>query len=219
MKNILYSPKKPPSDDETFFEQMTVAGSAYGDILIFPENIHTPYDELLREADILNPNDVDYVLGSLYDFSTVTGCAAVFSSVDASGFPYAVFANAFAADGDTFSKIYIKHDKTKDLCAYDLDDYDKCCEEIFEPIVYRGFRIGLMLGGDVLMPTLFDSYKKSGTEFIINPTDKARHIEHPSMPVVSCGVGSVGVYLDGGCAPVQKIGDDLYETTIVKKMI
>ncbi len=220
MKNILYSPKNPPSDDEMFFAHMTAAGDTGGDILIFPENIHTPYDELLCGADILDPNDVDYVLGSLYDFSTVTGCAAVFSSVDASGFPYAVFVNAFAADGDTYSKIYIKHERTDNLCAYDLVDYNQCRGEIFEPIVYRGFRLGLMLGGDVLMAKLFEEYKKNGAEYIVHPTVNLPEIKTPPMPVVSCGSGGkVGAYFASGEGKVQKISDELYEAVVTKKTL
>lgn len=220
MKNILYSPKNLPSDDEMFFAHMTAAGDVGGDILIFPENIHTPYDELLCGADILDPNDVDYVLGSLYDFSTVTGCAAVFSSVDASGFPYAVFVNAFAADGDSYSKIYIKHDKTDKLCAHDLVDYEQCRAEIFEPIVYRGFRIGLMLGGDVLIPELFEEYKKSGAEYIIHPTSELTEIDTPALPVVSCAIGGkVGAYFAKGHGTVRKISDELYETDVTKKTV
>lgn len=218
MKNILYSPKNPPSNDEMFFEQMTAAANAGGDILIFSENAHTPYDELLHGADILNPDDADYVLGSLYDFSAVTDCAAVFSAVDLSGFPYAVFANALATDGDTFSKIYIKHDKTENLCAHDLDDYDECLGEIFEPIVCRGFRIGLMLGGDVHLPQLFDLYKKSGAEYIIHPTNEPQHIKTPPLTVVSCGSGG-HCALSGSQDAVKEIDDNLYEADITKKMI
>ena len=218
MKNILYSPKKPPSDDEKFFTHMTAAGDVGGDILIFPENIHTPYDELLCGADILDPSDVDYVLGSLYDFSTVTGCAAVFSSVDASGFPYAVFVNAFAADGDSYSKIYIKHDKTDNLCAHDLIDYEQCRAEIFEPVVYRGFRIGLMLGGDVFIPKLFEEYKKSGAEYIIHPTANLTELKNPPMPVVSCGSGGkTDAYFINGQIKARRINDELYEIDVTKK--
>ncbi len=220
MKNILYSPKNLPSDDGMFFAHMTAAGNIGGDILIFPENIHTPYDELLSGADILDPNDVDYVLGSLYDFSTVTGCAAVFSSVDASGFPYAVFVNAFATDGDTYSKLYIKHDRTDNLCAYDLDDYESCRAEIFEPIIYRGFRPGLMLGGDVLMPRLFEQYAESGAEYVIHPTVSPTALDNPLLPVVSCGSGGkVGAYFANGQGAVRRINDELYETDVTKKTV
>ena len=82
VKTIIYSPSEDMTDENTFFESMEAATEAGGDILIFPENVYTPYNKFLNSVDILSADEYDTVLDCLYEFCTELGCAAVFNATD-----------------------------------------------------------------------------------------------------------------------------------------
>ena len=167
MKTILYSPSADMNDENTFFESMEAASNLSGDILVFPENVYTPYNEFLNSVDILSGEEYDAVLDCLYDFCGELGHAAVFNATDDFGFCYSVFVNPMAHKGETFNKLYIKHTEAK-LSCFELEDYDKCICELFEPIIYRGRRIGLTIGEDIFLPHIFDRYASNKVDFIVH---------------------------------------------------
>lgn len=175
MKILYYSPKcNTNCTEEEFFEKMEYASSLGGDLIVFPEDAVTPYDELLRGADVLNNDEYNYLLESLYGFCFEMGHGAVFSSTDDFGMHYSIFVNPFAEDGETFNKLYIKHCCDKGS-VFELEDYDKCISEIFQPVIYRGTKLGIAMGEDIYLPKIFEKYRLSGVNTIICPlgTDMA----------------------------------------------
>lgn len=167
MKTIFYSPCIDATNEDMFFESMEAATELGADLLVFPENVYTPYNEFLSSVDILNGDDYEDVLSCLYEFCSELGHAAVFNATDASGFCYSIFVNPMAHKGETFNKLYIKHTKAP-LTCFDLEDYDKCIAEIFEPIIYRGRKIALSIGEDIFLPNIFAQYAKNGADLVIN---------------------------------------------------
>jgi predicted amidohydrolase len=170
MKILYYSPKcNTNCTEEEFFEKMEYASSLGGDLIVFPENAPTPYDELLKGADVLNNEEYNYLLESLYGFCFEMGHGAVFSSTDDFGMHYSIFVNPFAEDGETFNKLYIKHCCEKGS-VFELEDYDKCIREIFQPIIYRGTKLGLAMGEDIYLPKIFEKYRLNGVDTVVCPT-------------------------------------------------
>ncbi|MBQ8525282.1 MAG: hypothetical protein IJ460_00970 [Clostridia bacterium] len=167
MKALLYSPSASVNDENAFFESMEAAASLGGDILVFPENIYTPYNELLCSVDILSGEEYEAVLDCLYDFCGELGYAAVFNAADDFGFGYSIFVNPMAHKGETFNKLYLKHTCAK-LTCFELEDYDKCICELFEPIIYRGRKIGLSIGEDIFLPHIFNRYGSGKVDLVIN---------------------------------------------------
>lgn len=167
MKIVFYSPSPEIKDEATFFEAMECAADMGGDLLVFPENVYTPYNELLCSVDILSGEEYEAVLDCLYDFCSELGYAAVFNATDDFGFCYSIYVNPMAQKGETYNKLYIKHTSAK-LTCFDLEDYDKCICELFEPIVYRGRKIGLSIGEDIFLPHIFNRYTSNGVDLVIN---------------------------------------------------
>lgn len=168
MKTLFYSPKcNINCTDDEFFEKMEYASSLGADLIVFGEDAQTPYDELLRGADVLNGDEYNYLLESLYGFCFELGHGAVFCSTDDFGMRYSVFVNPFAEGGETFNKLYIKH-CTQEGSVFELEDYDKCIGEIFQPIIYKGTKIGLTIGEDIFLPRLFERYRLNGVNTVIN---------------------------------------------------
>lgn len=219
MKTILYSPAQEIKDEQTFFESMEVASEFGGDILIFPENIYTPYNELLNSVDILSGEEYDAVLDCLYDFCGELGYAAVFNATDDFGFCYSIFVNPMANKGETFNKLYIKHTCAK-LTCFDLEDYDKCICELFEPVVYRGKKIGLSIGEDLFLPHIFNRYGANKVDFVINSfknseknfSDTAKKISTwQNQVVIGCGTdGKFFAVSPKGTISAEDIGYGLY---------
>lgn len=170
MKIILYSPSPEIKDEETFFEAMELASDMGGDLLVFPENVYTPYNELLCSVDILSGEEYEAVLDCLYDFCSELGYAAVFNATDDFGFCYSIYVNPMAQRGETYNKLYIKHTSAK-LTCFDLEDYEKCICELFEPIIYRGRKIGLCIGEDMFLPHIFNRYAANGVDFVVNSSN------------------------------------------------
>ena len=101
MKAILYSPSREINTKDKFFNVMVNACNIGGDLVVFPENVYTPFNELLNSVDILNAQEYDAVLDLLYNFSYEMGCGCVFNATDDFGFNYSLFVNATACKGET----------------------------------------------------------------------------------------------------------------------
>ena len=226
VKTIIYSPSEDMTDENTFFESMEAATEAGGDILIFPENVYTPYNKFLNSVDILSADEYDTVLDCLYEFCTELGCAAVFNATDDFGFNYSIFANPMAQSGETYNKLYLKHSASK-LTCFDLEDYDKCICELFEPIIYRGRKIGLFSGEDIFLPHIFNRYGANGVDLMLGAyglnmnteriTECARKISAWKNIVVA-GAGFDGNYFCAsakkGLSEVVSLGYSLYGVEI-----
>ncbi len=184
MKILVYSPKDNSISEEMFFSQMESAMQWNADMIVFPEKFRSPYDELLSGADILNRDETDYVLSSLYDFSLVSGLSAIFSATDDFGISYSLYANGEPYEGETYSKLYIKHEETE-RPAEDIDGYEEFGSELFEPIVLYGQRIGILTGADIQNDSLIEKYINNNTKIIINPIDNSYTLDEKSEEKIS----------------------------------
>lgn len=222
MKTILYSPMSGAKNNDTFFESMESCSYLGGDILVFPENAFTPYNSLLQSVDILNSEEYNTVLECLYDFCLELGHAAVFNATDDFGFNYSIFANPMAHKGETFNKLYIKHTNAR-LTCFDLEDYDKCISELFEPIIYRGRKIALCTGEDIFLPLLMGRYGLNKADLVINPfsSDVDPHslrlasqkiAPWQNQVIISCGYSGncYGASPSRGEIEIQSSGYELY---------
>lgn len=196
MKTLIYSPINNLNDNE-FFESMEFASQFGADLIIFAEGVKTPYTELLSGMDVLNGEDYNYVLESLYGFCFELEGAAVFNGTDGYGMHFSIFVNPFAEKGETFNKLYIKH-ATADGSVFELEDYKDCTSEIFQPVLYKGTKIGMVMGDDIYLPKLFSRYQKSGvnTVFACAVSHSESYInaaadvsEAFNMAIVSAGTG------------------------------
>lgn len=69
---------------------MEFASTFGADIIVFGESVKTPYDELLSGMDVLNAEEYNYVLESLYGFCFEFGGAAIFNGVDDFGMHFSI---------------------------------------------------------------------------------------------------------------------------------
>ena len=124
------------------------------------------------------------MLGSLFDFSFVSGMAGVFSSADDFGVNYSIYANAEPFEKETYSKLYIKHcDKKRP--AKDIEGYDEFSSQLFEPIVQSGRKIGILSGDDLLSDEILSNYIKNGVSIILNPCDDSISYTEKDMENIS----------------------------------
>lgn len=218
MKTLIYSPISI-LDEQSFFEEMEYASTFGADIIVFGEGVKTPYHELLSGMDVLNAEEYNYVLESLYGFCFEFGGAAVFNDVDDFGMHFSIFVNPFAEDGETFNKLYIKHATDKGS-VFELEDYEQCAKEIFQPIVFKGTKIGMTMGNDIYLPKLFEKYRLNGVSTVFNcfekMTDEYKNAMNDisvanNMIISSAGVnGDLFVAAPSGEVSVEKLSDNLY---------
>ncbi len=200
---------------------MEFASTLGADLLVFGEGAETPYTELLSGMDVLNGDEYNYVLESLYGFCFELGSAAVFNGVDDFGMHFCIFVNPFAEDGETFNKLYIKH-ATSTGSVFELEDYKDCVNEIFQPIVFKGTKLALCMGDDIFLPKIFERYRLNGVAAAVNCfksdtdaqsyKDTLRDISQANnMVIVSAGMGSASEVVTPKCQKqIQKLSDNLY---------
>ncbi len=225
MKTLIYSPINNLSETD-FFEQMEFASAFGADLIIFGEGVQTPYSELLSGMDVLNGEEYNYVLESLYGFCFELGCAAIFNGVDDFGMHFCIFANPFAENGETFNKLYIKH-ATPSGSVLELEDYKDCICEIFQPIVLKSTKIGMLMGDDIYLPKLFEKYRQNGITAVFAPLQSSNLEAYKSaasdaacaynMAVVCAGTeGTAFAATPYGEKQIQDISENLYITEFFK---
>ena len=224
MKTLIYSPVSELNEEE-FFSEMEYASSFGADIIVFGENVRTPYHELLSGMDVLDAEEYNYVLESLYGFCFEFGGAAIFNGIDDFGMHFSIFVNPFAEDGETFNKLYIKH-ATDEGSVFELEDYTECAKEIFQPVVYKGNKIGITMGNDIYLPKLFEKYRLNGVTTVFNcfENDKDGYKQAAedvavanNMTIVSSGFSENSfVITPTGEKQLQKLSDNLYMTKFDK---
>ncbi len=200
---------------------MEFASGFGADLLVFGEGAATPYTELLSGMDVLNGEEYNYVLESLYGFCFELGCAAVFNGIDDFGMHFCIFVNPFAEDGETFNKLYIKH-ATSFGSVFELEDYKDCIDEIFQPIVFKGIKLALCMGDDIFLPKIFERYRLNGVTAAVNCfesdtatqsyKDTLRDISQANnIVIVSAGIGGAAEVVTPECQKhIQKLSDNLY---------
>ena len=217
MKTLIYSPVSELNDGD-FFDEMEYASTFGADIIVFGENVKTPYHELLSGMDVLDAEEYNYVLESLYGFCFEFGGAAIFNGVDDFGMHFSIFVNPFAQDGETFNKLYIKHACDKGS-VFELEDYKDCINEIFQPVVFKGTKIGLCMGDDIYLSKIFSRYRLNGVTTVFNCFEKMTDEYRDAMTdisvannmiITSAGInGEVFTSAPAGEASIEKLSDNL----------
>lgn len=139
------------------------------DILVLSEFCYCCFDTSLVNSDICIEEDVNKIFNACLDFSEEIGKAVIVSSEDKYGTIFSVFANAFANEDETANALYIKHTMTS-YSAFELEDYRVFSKSMFEPILYRGYRIGMTICYDCNHSIFSRMYGLKGIDIIINST-------------------------------------------------
>lgn len=152
-----------------FDKAMNVVRSSDIDILVLPEFSFVPFDEEFRNADYLNDNDINNLYQKALDLSRDIGRAIVICNKDRFGTIMSIYANALASDTETLYKDYIKHTMTE-FSAFEIENYQELAEYFFEPIILKGYRIGLTICYDCNHSLFSRKYGINGIDIILNST-------------------------------------------------
>lgn len=183
---------------QAFDDAMDVVRLSDIDILVLPEFAFFPFTEEYCEADFLNNGDLQQLFDKALDLSYEIGRAVVICNEDRFGTIMSIYANAFASVNETTIKYYIKHTMTN-CSACDLEPYHQCAEEVFRPIIYKGYRIGLTICYDCNHSVFSRKYGQAGVDIILNSTggnvvydkwfkyNKVRAIENECFTFVTMG--------------------------------
>lgn len=107
------------------------------DILVLPEIAYVPFVSDMRSADFLNSDEVSKLQNEALELSKNIGRAIVFCNEDKYGTIMSIYANAYAEEGETTYKDYIKHTMT-DFSACEIKNYEEYLKNAFVPIIYKG---------------------------------------------------------------------------------
>ena len=138
------------------------------DILVLPEIAYVPFYTEMRNADFFS-DDVQGLFEKGLELSKKIGRSIVFCQEDRYGTIMSIYANAFAKKGETPYKAYIKHTMT-DRSACEIENYPEYMESAFEPIIYKGCRIGLTICYDCNHAMFSRKYGLNKVDIIINCT-------------------------------------------------
>lgn len=168
------------------------------DIFVLPEFSYFPFVNLVEESDIADKDDFNKICQLSLDLSEEMEKAIVISSIDKYGTIFSLYANAFASTEETELGFYIKHTMTS-YSAFDFDNYEELAKSMFEPIIYKGYRIGMTICYDCNHSLFSRIYGIQDIDILINSTggdvvydkwykyNKARAIENSSYNFVTMG--------------------------------
>lgn len=125
------------------------------DILLFPELTYyimedgTELKTLFAQTDCLNEESLNQLYESVLAISRKLGKAIVVTNVDSAKRIVSIYANSQARSGETRCKRYIKFTFSgNDAIKEDAATFDRIVEHNYEPILYKGKRIGLTICAD-----------------------------------------------------------------------
>ncbi|MBU3154626.1 hypothetical protein LL037_16590 [Clostridium estertheticum] len=198
------------------------------DIFVLPELSYCSFHSLLTNADICIKEDINNIFKACINLSEEIGKAVIVSSVDVYGTIFSVFSNALANETETANALYIKHTMTE-CSALELEEYREISKSMFEPILYKGYRIGMTICYDCNHSLFSRMYGIKGVDVIINSTggnvvydkwykyNKVRAIENACYNFVTMGgdgtVANPHSYVYG----FNAIGKELKPYNIMKK--
>ncbi len=198
LKIGLYLQTDSVCNEGSFRHAMDLVKESDIDILVLPEVAYVPFVDEMKNGDFLDATNRDLLYSRALDFSENIGKAVVFCNIDRYGTIMSIYANAFAAEGETICKDYIKHTAT-DFSAFDIKNYQEYAETAFSPVYYKGFRIGLTICYDCNHAIFSRKYGLNGIDIILNSTggnvvydkwfkyNKARAIENHCYTFTTMG--------------------------------
>lgn len=172
------------------------------DILVFPEVCYVPsaISQHFYSKDILVEEDQEEAFNACVEFSKRINRAVIISSEDKFGTLFSIFANANADEsiGEEKVVLYIKHTMTN-YSAFDVDDYSTLANYMFQPILFKGYKIGLSICYDCNHAIFSRIWGLQDIDIIINSTggdvtydkwhkyNKVRAIENKCFNFVTMG--------------------------------
>lgn len=199
-------------NEEDFNKALREAKNSEFDIFVLPEFSYFPFVSLVGEADITNKDDLDKIYELSLDLSAEMEKAIIISSMDKYGTIFSLYANAFASTEETEIGLYIKHTMTP-YSAFDFEKYNELAETMFEPIIYKGYKIGMTICYDCNHSLFSRIYGLQNIDILINSTggdvvydkwykyNKVRAIENSCYNFVTMGgnglVGNPKSYVYG----------------------
>ena len=159
--------------EKEFYNALKLAKDGKVDLFVFPEHAWTPFDNELNDLPLLNyegeENKAEEILKIVTDIAKTANCAVILCRADDNGAIYSYYVNPFAKDGETTDKYYIKHVATS-VSAFDLQDYEDEIKFFFDPIIFKGFKIGQTICYDATFPLFSRMYGINNVDLIINST-------------------------------------------------
>ncbi|MEQ8235285.1 MAG: carbon-nitrogen hydrolase family protein [Syntrophomonadaceae bacterium] len=139
------------------------------DLLVFPEACYTPNIEDFRTRSVEYSPDLEECRNLCLKMSQDFGRAIIYSGEDRFNTLFSIFANPVAREVETKTKVYIKHTAT-DNSAFDFRDYGQLIDTQFEPMIFRGYKLGMTICYDSNHALFSRAYGLNGADIIINST-------------------------------------------------
>ena len=168
------------------------------DLLVFPEFSYIPFVEKIWESDVMSEDDVNRIYDYCLELSRKIHKAVIINNEDKFGTIVSFYANSFADDTETEAALYIKHTMTA-YSSFDFENYQNVEEYLFQPILLKGYRIGMTICYDCNHPLFSRAYGSKGIDIIVNSTggdvvydkwykyNQARAIENNCFTFVTMG--------------------------------
>lgn len=198
LKIGLYLQTQTDHNPEAFQRIMNIVSDTVFDILVFPEDCYCPEIEELWQLDIAQKEDVEQIREYCLSLSRQINKAVVFSPFDKYCTPYSVFANYKADETETEFAVYIKHTMAESS-VFEFDNYKEIAREMFRPIIYKGYKIGMTICYDCNHAPFSRMWGINGVDIILNSTggdvvydkwykyNKVRAIENQCYNFVTMG--------------------------------
>lgn len=204
----LYLQTNEYKNSRSFIKDIALVKESDIDILVLPEYGYFPFVKEFNKSDFSKQTDVENIYAMTLELSAQVGKAIIINSNDKYERIVSVYANAFASEGETKCKYYIKHTMT--ICsAFELENYNEIIKDIFSPIFFRGLKIGMTICYDCNHALFSRMYGLKDVDIIINSTggdvvydkwykyNKARAIENSCYAFVTMGRYGTGCYVYG----------------------
>ena len=137
------------------------------DLIVFPEMHDSTMD--LGLDDLIDAETE--IIAREMKWAKKIDCAMIMGMNDSSGTIFNVFVNPIATVKETKSHVYIKHTHPKKYHSpFERDDYKQLCETMFQPILFKGWRIGMTICYDSTFPIFSRMYGKQGIDMLVNNT-------------------------------------------------
>lgn len=171
MKIGLYLEDHRKDSDEDFFEFLLSIKTENFDLFVFPESTYIPFEKRCIKGNIFDSNIKECVTKNSLEISEELGCPIIlgwegkFNNPD--DFIYSVYANAFAKDGETKNKIFLKNTSTPKSPLF-CENYEDSLDCLFDPIILNNKKIGVTICYDCNHSAFSRGYKKSNIDILIN---------------------------------------------------
>lgn len=139
------------------------------DILVFPEFCYLPYRDKFYRSDFSQPEDLQQLIDYTMEYSKELGKAVVVCGQDRCGRIMSIFANADALKDETSCQCYMKHTMT-DKSPLGEKNYQFIAEDMFQPILFHGWRIGMTICYDCNHSIFSRKYGLHHVDILLNCT-------------------------------------------------